>query len=116
MYCNIHAGVRATEQFCACSIHHIFLVSNLNRMHLACSVSFSEEAPKIKFVPGSAEQRGTNFLRALYGKGAFCRPFKYRGGCFLLTAQVDDNTRDKLYLGLQVSTWPCWDHHIMIFT
>jgi hypothetical protein len=70
------------------------------------SVSFSEEAPKVKFIPGSAEQRGTNFVRALCGHSSFCRPLKFRGGCFLLTAQVDDVTQDKLFLGMQVAPPP----------
>ncbi|KAK9916670.1 hypothetical protein WJX75_005528 [Coccomyxa subellipsoidea] len=65
------------------------------------SVSFSEEKPRIKFIPGSAEQRGTNFVRALQGDRPFCRPLKHKGGCFLLNAYVDNITKDKLHLGLQ---------------
>lgn len=65
------------------------------------SVSFSEEKPRIKFIPGSAEQRGTNFMRALQGDRPFCRPLKHKGGCFLLNAYVDNITKDKLHLGLQ---------------
>lgn len=68
-----------------------------------CSVSFSEEKPRIKFIPGSAEQRGTNFVRALQGDRPFCRPLKHKGGCFLLNAYVDNVTKDKLHLGLQAS-------------
>lgn len=66
------------------------------------SVSFSEEAPRVKLIPGSAEQRGTNFVRALQGDRPFCRPLKHKGGCFLLNAYVDNISRDKLHLGLQV--------------
>ncbi len=69
-----------------------------------CSVSFSEEAPRVKFIPGSAEQRGTNFVRALHGDRPFCRPLKHKGGSFLLNAYVDNVTRDKLHLGLQANT------------
>jgi len=71
-------------------------------MSLACSVSFSEEAPQVKFIPGSAEQRGTNFVLALSGERPFCRPLKHGGGYFLLTAEVDGQNKDSIFLGLQV--------------
>lgn len=71
-------------------------------MSMACSVSFSEEAPQVKFIPGSAEQRGTNFVLALSGERPFCRPLKHGGGYFLLTAEVDGQNKDSIFLGLQV--------------
>ena len=71
------------------------------------SVSFSEEAPCVKFIPGSAEQRGTNFKLALSGERPFCRPLKHKEGYFLLTAEVDGETRRSIFLGLQVSTLSC---------
>ena len=67
-----------------------------------CSVSFSDEAPKVKFIPGSAEQRGTNFVLALSGERPFCRPLKHEGAYFLLTAEVDGETKNSIFLGLQV--------------
>jgi hypothetical protein len=67
-----------------------------------CSVSFSEEAPRVKFIPGSAEQRGTNFVLALSGERPFCRPLKHGGAYFLLTAEVDGKRKDAIFLGLQV--------------
>lgn len=65
-------------------------------------MSFSEEAPRIKFIPGSAEQRGTNFVLALSGERPFCRPLKHEGGYFLLTAEVDGKHKDNIFVGLQV--------------
>lgn len=71
-------------------------------------MSFSEEAPRVKLVPGSAEQRGTHFARALQGRTPFCRPLKTGRAYFLLTAEVDEISHDKLHLGLQVrATPPC---------
>ena len=69
---------------------------------MLCSVSFSDEAPKVKYVPGSAEQRGTNFVLALGGERPFCRPLKHEGAYFLLTAEVDGQTKNSIFLGLQV--------------
>ena len=66
------------------------------------SVSFSEDAPRVKLIPGSAEQRGTNFVRALRGQTPFCRPLKSEGAYFLLAAEVDETSHDKLHLSLQV--------------
>ena len=65
-------------------------------------MSFSDEAPKVKYVPGSAEQRGTNFVLALSGERPFCRPLKHDGAYFLLTAEVDGQTKNSIFLGLQV--------------
>ena len=61
----------------------------------------------MKFIPGSAEQRGTNFKLALSGERPFCRPLKHKEGYFLLTAEVDGETRRSIFLGLQVSTLSC---------
>ncbi len=71
------------------------------------SVSFSEEAPCVKYIPGSAEQRGTNFRLALSGERPFCRPLKHKEGYFLLTAEVDGETRGSIFLGLQVRSPTC---------
>ena len=56
----------------------------------------------MKFIPGSAEQRGTNFVLALSGERPFCRPLKHGGAYFLLTAEVDGKRKDAIFLGLQV--------------
>ena len=56
----------------------------------------------MKYIPGSAEQRGTNFKLALSGERPFCRPLKHEGAYFLLTAEVDGQTRESIFLGLQV--------------
>ncbi len=56
----------------------------------------------MKYIPGSAEQRGTNFRLALSGERPFCRPLKHKEGYFLLTAEVDGETRGSIFLGLQV--------------
>ena len=56
----------------------------------------------MKLIPGSREQRGTNFVRALRGQTPFCRPLKHAGAYLLLTAEVDELSHDKLHLAAQV--------------
>ena len=71
----------------------------------------------MKLVPGSAEQRGTNFARALAGRTPFCRPLKAGRAYFLLTAEVDELSHDKLHLGLQARAPPMpvlASHHSML--
>ena len=56
----------------------------------------------MKLIPGSREQRGTNFVRALRGLTPFCRPLKHAGAYLLLTAEVDELGHDRLHLAAQV--------------
>ena len=44
------------------------------------SVSFCEGGPRVKLVPGSAEQRGTDAAKALRGEEPFCRSAGVGGG------------------------------------
>ena len=53
------------------------------------SVSFCEAGPRVKLIPGSAEQRGTNFAAALRGDDHFVRPLRFGGACLMVTAHVD---------------------------
>ena len=39
-------------------------------------------------IPGSAEQRGTDFRAALEGEARFCRPLRYKGAALLVTAEL----------------------------
>jgi len=64
------------------------------------SVSFCESGPSIHVVPGSAEQRGTDFERAARGEAAFRRPLRHRGVCLLLTAEADAASRDVVHVAL----------------
>ncbi|KAK9843494.1 hypothetical protein WJX81_005881 [Elliptochloris bilobata] len=65
------------------------------------SVSFSGEQPRVKLIPGSWEQRGTDFVRALRGETPFCRTVALGdGGRLLVTADVEAGGRAALILGL----------------
>ncbi|KAK9823922.1 hypothetical protein WJX72_006365 [[Myrmecia] bisecta] len=65
------------------------------------TVSFSEEGPAVHWIPGSAEQRGTDFRKALQGRAHFCRPLKHDDAYLLITAETSILTRDKITLGIQ---------------
>jgi len=71
------------------------------------SVSFCEAGPRVKLIPGSAEQRGTNFAAALRGDDHFVRPLRFGGACLMVTAHIDagggssapwEASRDKLHV------------------
>ena len=69
------------------------------------SVSFCEAGPAVRLIPGSAEQRGTDFGKAARGEEQFVRPLRLppetgatppsrHGGCQLLvTAALDPESR-----------------------
>ena len=44
--------------------------------------------PSTVHIPGSAEQRGTDFRAALEGEARFCRPLRYKGAALLVTAEL----------------------------
>ncbi|KAK9833003.1 hypothetical protein WJX74_004016 [Apatococcus lobatus] len=68
------------------------------------SVSFSEGGPAVKFIPGSAEQRGTDFKQALRGGAYYCRPVKHeedsKQAGLLITARMLGLDRNRLQLCL----------------
>ena len=73
---------------------------NTRPLSLRRSVSFCEAGPSVHVVPGSAEQRGTDFEEAARGRAAFCRPLRADGVCLLVTAEADASTRDTVHVAL----------------
>ena len=73
---------------------------NTRPLSLRRSVSFCEAGPSVHVVPGSAEQRGTDFEEAARGRAAFRRPLRADGVCLLVIAEADASTRDTVHVAL----------------
>mmetsp|Transcript_33947 Transcript_33947/g.96181 ORF Transcript_33947/g.96181 Transcript_33947/m.96181 type:complete len:1242 (+) Transcript_33947:377-4102(+) len=68
-------------------------------------VTFSKESPTIYKIPGSEEQRGTDFAAAMKGHATFNKPFKYSGNDFIARVRLDTWAYDRL----DVLIGPNWD-------
>lgn len=68
-------------------------------------VRWSLEPPVVVKIPGSEEQRGTDFAKAMKGQATFNKPFKYSGNDFIARVRLDELSYDRL----EVLVGPNWD-------